>query len=116
MSQIPYPDIAVTEGDAFVTYSKEGFKVKRVFKVSSLDNSNPTSTLYTAITNGSLNPGSPLVDIPIRMTPHPTIVIESEWAEYYASSDIIAANNCFMADVISIKQISSTQAVVEVEY
>jgi hypothetical protein len=111
-----YPDISVKEGDGIVTISKEGLRAKRVFVVKDLDMTDPSATLYKALTSGDWNPVDPEFDIPIRMTPHPTIVIPSAWGAYYEGKGDFAENNCFCADVITVKSFDSTKAIVEVEY
>lgn len=111
-----YPDIAVHEGDQIVTTSKEGVRCKRIFIATALDMSDPAKTLYSLLTQGSWTPGDADIDIPIRMTPHPSIVIPSHWGAYYEGLGDFDDNNCFCADVLTVKSLSSTQAVVEVEY
>lgn len=116
MAQQNWPDRSIEEGDQIVTQSKEGFRVKRTFTCSKLDNTDPLLTLYNAIISGDWIGGHPETDVPIRMAPHPSIVIPSAWAAYYDGLGKFAENNCLCADVFTIKSLTSTQAILEVEY
>ena len=102
-TQVVYSDFQVSEGDQIVTYSKEGVKCKRIFTVDYADNTDPQGTLWAIYNSGSATPGA--MDLPLRGAPHPSIVIPTDFAD-----------NAFMADVFTIKAITSTQARVEVEY
>lgn len=110
-----FPDIQVQEGDATVTYSKEGIKATRTFKVLGLDMSVPTYTVAQCIfsVNDPDNPGiaedSDAPDVlPCRGAEHPSIETHNEWSGDSASA--------FCADVLTAKAISSNQVEVIVEY
>jgi len=91
-----YPDVCVTEGDAVVSYSQEGWKCKRTFKVTGLDPDGSALLLDVFLANG----------IPARGEEHPDIIVSTPYID----------GNAFQADIITAKAISSTQAIVEVDY
>lgn len=108
MAQTVYPDLQIREGDQLVTYSKEGLKVMRKFFVTSADQSDPTGTLYAILVSGAAVPTG--FDLPLRGSPHPSINITNAWSTY------MTFDTALCADIITIKAVTSSQAVVEVEY
>ena len=106
-----YSDIQISEGDQVLSYSREGIKCKRAWKVDSLDNSDPQATLYKMFQGGATDVSDKQA-FPFRGCPHPSIVVPTFWGAY----DDEENGNAFQADTLAIKGLTSTQAAAEVEY
>lgn len=122
-TQITYADLAINESDHVLLYGLHGFKLKRQFVINWVSNVNPASTLYNAYLSGSMSPSAIPTDgsdpddtqLPLRGSPHPTIVITNNWSDYLASVEE-GDSNAFRADTFTLHAISSTQVRVDVEY